>query len=169
VEHVTESDHPWILSHSRFSSTVLECDTCSKEWRYNGSEFIQVASEREVERIRGEQAKAKKELQAIAAEVVATFFEKKSYPSLAAEWRELQDFGLFGESLAVYRKRRRGGGPIASLLSRRWGIPWITANLNATQKQKADVLLKRLDELQGAEKEAAQLVVRIPFVPSSKA
>jgi hypothetical protein len=169
VEHLTESDHPWIANHSRTSTTDLECDTCSKEWRYSGSEFIQIASERELERIRREQAELQSELQAIAAEVVAAFLENKVYPSMNAEWKELKTFELFSESLVTYRRRRRGSRSIVSLLSPRWGIPWIAANLSVTQKGRATAISKRLDNLQGEEKEAARLVVRVPFVPAAKA
>jgi hypothetical protein len=171
VEHVTESDHPWIANHSRSSSIEIDCTACSTEWRYNGPEFIKIASEREVERLRSEQAMLQGELQEVAAEVVNAYLGQRTYPSVAAEWRDLKNLGLFSESLAIYRRRRGGGRSVTSLLLPRWDNPWVRANLTATQRQRTDAIESRLTELQSEMEQATQSVVRVPFTrsPSSSA
>src|SRR6266851_202103 len=166
VEHVTESDHPWIMNHLRSRNTVLECSICSKEWHLSGSEFVQIASEREVERIRQEKMAMELELQNIATDTVNAFFEIHSYPSMKAEWEALRKFGLYHGSLRTYRNRRRGRRPIPSLLSACWNIPWIAKNCLPAQRTRRDWILKRIEHLSAEEREAGKLIVRQPFLRS---
>lgn len=170
VEHVTESESVWLASNWRSSSLELQCSACAKVWRLEGAEFVRIGSDREVLRIRAERSRLDGELQQIAKDIVEGYFAtEKSFPSMKAEWEELRRLGFYGESLPIFRKRKRSGRPIRESVHPRWSMPFVKDNCTPDQRLRAEAILQQIDAIDTAEKAVEKLIERVPFAGSPEA
>jgi hypothetical protein len=170
VEHVAESESVWLASNWRSSSLELQCPACAEAWRLEGSEFVRIGSDRELLRIRSERSRLDGELQQIAKDVVEGYFAtERTFPSMKAEWEELRRLGFYGESLPIFRKRKRSGRPIRESVFPRWSMSYVNDNCTPDQRFRAEAIIQQIEEMKLAEKAAEKLIERVPFVASPKA
>jgi hypothetical protein len=153
------------LDHGYGSGTVIDeirCSKCKKEWRIDGNQLIQLASEKQLHALETEQADLVKEVNSIGRPLVGAYFAERAYRHKTQELKELERLNLGGGSIEQYRKERAKRA-IAAISHPAGNVGFVLDRCDASKRTRVLEIVQRLKQLRAEVAVAKRAVVKMPL------